>query len=130
MHLVQLQPCVVRPQQLDAGERGIDRPVAGGVDVMIHPVDGQHHVGLLRPLGAADDPQLAQHQRVMRVHRRLVGDKGDQVVVVDFLLAVGQRLEPHEHVVQLVVAQIVPQIAQLGPQRRTARQLAHRDVGL
>jgi hypothetical protein len=41
-------------------------------------------------------------------------DQRAEVVVEDLLLAVGQRLEPHEGVLELVVAEVVAELAQLG----------------
>ena len=128
MDLIELQPRLVRKEHLDRVERRIDRAVAGGVDVAFHPVDREREVRLLRALGAADDTQPAHLDEVVLGRRRIVRDQRHEVVVIDLLLAVGERLEAHEHVVELVVGQIIAQIAQLGAQRRAARMLAHGDV--
>ena len=52
-----------------------------------------------------DDPEQHPHRR------------SDQVVVEDLLLAVGQRLEPHEEVVELVVDHVEAQVLELGGER-------------
>ena len=59
----------------------------------------------------------------------LVIHQGQQIVVVDFFLAIGQGLEPHKYVLQLIVSQIITQIFQLSTQRSPARMFAHNDVG-
>ena len=45
----------------------------------------------------------------------------DEVVVVDLLLAVGERLEAHEDVVQLVVAQLIAELARASSAAPPAR---------
>jgi hypothetical protein len=83
----------------------------------------------LRRFGAADHAQELQFQMIVLIRRRRIGHQRDQVVVEDLLLAVGQRLEPHEQVVELVVDHVEAQVLELGAQRRPARMLAHgRDV--
>ena len=52
----------------------------------------------------------------MRVVGLFIGDKGEDVVVIDFLFAVGERLEADEDVGELVVGQIVAEFLELRPQ--------------
>ena len=96
---------------------------------MIHPFDGQRQLRLARAFGAADHAQALDLQRVVLFAGAAVLHQGDQVVVVDFLLGIGQRLEPHEDIRQLVVGQFEPQVPQLGPQGGAARMLAHHQIG-
>ena len=62
----------------------------------------------------------------MRLLPFFVLNQGDQIVVEHLFLAVGQGLEPHEDVVQLVVGQIIAEVLELGPQGGAARMFAHR----
>ena len=116
-------------QGLDAVERRIHRAIAGLAGLVLGAVNLKRHVCLLRSLGAADNAHRHQLDPVVLGVGRGPHQR-NQVIFIDFLLAVGQLLEPHEHVLKLVVAQLEPKIFQLGAQRCTARMLAHDDVGL
>jgi hypothetical protein len=76
---------------------------------------------------AAGDLQRHQVDAVVGA-QDLIVDQGDDVLVEDFLLAVGQVLEPAEGVGDGVVAQLVAQLLQLFAERVTARQLAQDDL--
>ena len=113
MDLIKLQPGGVGEQHLDRLEAGIHRAIAGGMNREFHPADHHGQIGGLRPLGATNDAQMGDLHVI--IHRVAAGvlHQGDQVIVIDFLFAVGQSLEPHEHVVQLVVGKVIAQIGQL-----------------
>ena len=55
----------------------------------------------------------------------LMIDKRLDVFVVDVLLAIGQRLEPVEGILEGILAQIETEFLQLGAERITPRMLAH-----
>ena len=81
-------------------------------------------VGALRAVGAGDHRQRDHLDAVVRGGDLLVDQRLD-VLVVDVLLAVGQRLEAHEGVLQLVVAELVAQLLQLVAEGVAAGMLAH-----
>ena len=116
-------------QGFDRVERRIHRAVAGRVCGNAFAVDGQTQGRLLRTFGAAHHTQVF-HLDAVLARAFLILHQRDQVVVIDFLLAVRQRLEPHKHVGQLVVGQLIAQLTQLGPQRGPAGVFAHHKVRL
>jgi hypothetical protein len=126
--LIDLQLRLVVEQHVHRVEGGIHRAIAGGVGGFFHPVDHQSQFRFARAFGAADHAQAFDLNVVVFLHRGLIGHQRHQILVVDLFLAVGQSLEAHEDVVQLVVGQLVSQLFQLGPQRGTARVFAHGDV--
>ena len=79
---------------------------------------------LLRPLRAGDDGQRDDLVAVLGVRHVLVDQRLD-VLVVDVLLLVGQRLEAVEGVLQRVVAEFVAQLLQLLAEGVAAGMLAH-----
>ena len=103
--LIELQARGVREQGLDAVEGGIDRAVARRVVGVHFAVDLQFDGGLGRPVGrTAQHLEADQAQAIVGPHHFVV-DQGDQVVVEDLLLDVGQILEPLEGGLDGVVAQ-------------------------
>ena len=57
VHLEEPQDRLVRGDLVDGVEHRVDRAVAGGVGRLLLTIDGDGQEGLLRPLGAGDDPQ-------------------------------------------------------------------------
>ena len=128
-HLIELQAGVVVDHCFDALERGIYWAVAGLFCAVLGPVHDQGHFGLVRTVGAADH----MHGLELDPVRLWIGGNAhqcDQILVVDFLFAVGQFFEPHEHILELVVAQFIAEVLQLGAQRGAARVFAHDDICL
>jgi hypothetical protein len=76
--------------------------------------------GLLRTLGAGDDPQVLDLDAVGAAGQGVV-HQGDDVVVEDVLLLVGQFLEALEGLVQGVLAQLVAQVPSASRGRRGGR---------
>ena len=112
MHLIKLQTRRMGHERLDTVEGRIDRPVAGLAGALFRAVDIQNHVGLLGPFRAADDCHGNELEPlILRVGR--CPHQGDEVVLVDFLFAVGQFLEPHEDVLELVVPKLVAEVLKL-----------------
>jgi hypothetical protein len=107
VHLEQAQGGRVRHDLVDGVEHRVDRTVAGGFGGAVDAVDVQRQLGRLA-LGAGDDPQVLDLD-LLRAAGQGVVDQGDDVVVVDVLLAVGQVLEAAEGLVQGVLAQVVAQ---------------------
>ena len=127
--LVELQLRLMRHQRLDAVEDRVDRAVAFGFLDLDHAVDVELHGGALRPMGAGDHGQRGQLDAVMRIGDFLIDQRLD-VLVVDVLLAVGERLHPHESVFQLVGAELVAHLLQLVHEGVTAGMLAEHQRGL
>jgi hypothetical protein len=127
VHLVELQPRLVGKSALTALKAASTGPSPVAVTWWSVPST----VSVRSADCGASVPQITRRNFTSRCGRpaprlgRGIGHQRDQVVVEDLLLAVGQRLEPHEDVVQLVVGQLVAQILQLRAQRRAARMLAH-----
>ena len=95
-----------------------------------HAVDLQLQQRARLGLGAGPELQRDELDALVVAHH-LVIDQGDDVLVVDDLLAVGQVLEAAERVVQRVVADIaIAQRVQLVAERGAAGMLAHHQAGL
>ncbi|MPL94951.1 hypothetical protein SDC9_41114 [bioreactor metagenome] len=129
LHLIDLQLRLGRVDCLHRLEAGVDRAVTGAGRALLDAVDQHLQLGFLT-VRTADHAQPFHLQVVVLGIGSAVRHQRDQILVIDLLLAVGERLEPHEDVVELVLGQIEAQILQLGAQRGAARMLAHRDVGL
>ena len=123
MHLVELQLRLVRHQRLDAVEHRVDRAVALGLLDLRLSLDVELHGGTLRAMGTRDHRQRTQLDPVMR-RRQLLVDQRLDVLVVDVLLAVGQRLHPREGILQLVGAELVAHLLQLVDEGMASRMLA------
>ena len=107
----------------DRVEGGIDGAIAMGGDRVIGAVHGEGHGRLLRARGAADHAQRFKDIVVMsRIFARL--HEGDEILVEHLFFAVGEILEPDKDILELVIAQLVAQIIELGPQRGAARVFA------
>ena len=83
----------------------------------------------LRAHGAGDHRQRQHLDAVVRVRDLLVDQRLD-VLVVDLLLAVGQRLEAHEGIFELVAGELVAELLQLVHEGMAAGMLAHHQRGL
>ena len=91
--------------RLDAVEGRVDRAVAVAFLDRRLAVDVELHGGALRPAGAGDHRQRDELDAVLRGRDLLVDQRLD-VLVVDVLLAVGERLEAHEGVFELVAGEL------------------------
>ena len=97
---------VVRQQQLDGVEGCIDRPVAGrSARFAALAVDVERQRRRLRTHVAGDTVSDDDLHAVVHVRDALIDERLD-VLVVDVLLAVGERLEAHEGVLHGVVAEL------------------------
>ena len=92
-------------------------------------VDVELHGGALRPARAGDHRQRDELDAVLRGRDLLVDQRLD-VLVVDVLLAVGQRLEAHEGVFELVGGELVAEFLELVHEGVAAGMLAHDQRGL
>ena len=102
MYLIELEHDVVRHDCLHAIEHCIDRTVAFALLEHLLAIDVELHGGALRATRAGDHRERDQLDAVLRM-RDLFVDQRLDVLVVDVLLAVGQRLEAHEGVLELVL---------------------------
>ena len=99
MYLVEFQHGLMRHDQADRVEHGIDGPVAAGDGVFFLAVDHEIDFCRLRTIGAGHDPQALEGDPLTFGGELLV-DECDDVVIEDMLLAVGKVLEALEGVVQ------------------------------
>ena len=129
MHLVEVEPRVVRHDRLDRIEDRIDHAVAGGRVRRRGALDIHLDSRRMRALRAGRDGERDEPVAVVGMHQLVVDQRGD-VLVVDRALAVGEILEAAERVVQRVVAELVAQLPQLVAERRATRVLAHDKRGL
>ena len=104
-------------------------PLPSASSVVTLPVDVEPHGGALGPAGAGDHGQRDEPDAVVRGRDALVDERLD-VLVVDVLLAVGEVLEAHEGVLELVVREAVAHLLELRPEGVAARMLAHDERGL
>ena len=128
MHLIKLQTCVMREQVFDRVKGRIDRPVAFGLGRLFNAINRHGQRRLLRPFGAADHAQVLDLQAIAFTVNPDI-DQRNQIFVIDLFLAIGQFLEAHEHIVKLIIGQIIAQIMQFRAQSGTARMFAHHDIG-
>ena len=129
VHLIKLQHRLVRHHRLDAVEDGVDRAVALALLDQRLAVDVELHGGALRPVGAGDDRERDQLDVILGGRDLLVDQRLD-VLVVDVLLAVGQRLEAHEGVFELIAGELVAQLLELVHEGVPPGMLAHDQRGL
>ena len=106
----------------------VNRAIAGFGRDDVLAIDLHFQRRLSRAAGAADNLQRHDLQPIP-VPIRCGRNQSDDIVVIDFLLAVGEFLEPHENILQLVVTDLVSQISQLGAQRGASRVFAQRQRG-
>ena len=95
-----------------AVEDRVDRAVAGRLHGLVLAVDVERDGRRLRAHRAGDDGQRQHADAVVRGGDLLVDQRLD-VLVVDVLLAVGERLEAVEGVLDRVVAELVAELLQL-----------------
>ena len=112
--------------QLNVASTG---PLPSHSSIDLLAVDVELHGGALRPARAGDHRERDQLDAVLRVRDLLVDQRLD-VLVVDVLLAVGQRLEAHEGVLELVLLQVIAHLLELVHEGVAAGVLAHHQRGL
>ncbi len=110
VHLIELELGRMRHQHLDGREDRIHRAVAGGVHGVLRPVHVERQRRRLRSGRAGDHLQRHHPHAVVRVRDLLVDERLD-VLVVDMLLAVGERLEAIEGILERVLAEFVAELA-------------------
>ena len=120
----------MRHQRLDRVEDRIDRAVAGRTaSVTCSPSMSSVSVAVCGPCVPAITVSDTHLDAVLRVRDLLVDQRLD-VLVVDLLLAVGERLEAHEGVFELVAGELVAELLQLVHEGVAAGVLAHHQRGL
>ncbi len=90
MHLIEFKHGAMRHERLDRIEDGVDRSVAGRLMGGVNAVDIESQRRRLRALGAGEDSEVDELDALMRVYD-LVVDEGDQILVIDDLLSVGEN---------------------------------------
>src|SRR6476620_5319799 len=112
MHLIKLEHGLVGDERLDRIEGRVPRPVTG----RLHGVMAAFHVERrgrgLRPHGAGNHGEADQLHAILGVRDLLVDQRLD-VLVVDVLLAIGERLEANEGVLELVARQVISELLEL-----------------
>ena len=101
MHLIKLKLRLVRHQRRIALKIASTGPLPVDCVVTCSPSMSSVSVADLRAHGAGDHRQRQHLDAVVRVRDFLVDQRLD-VLVVDLLLLVGQRLEAHEGIFKLV----------------------------
>jgi len=76
-----------------------------------------------------DNGERHQLQAVLRVRNALVHERLD-IFIVDVLLAIGERLEPHEGILELVAGQMIAEFLQLVDESVASGMLAHHQRSL
>src|SRR5262245_15267125 len=122
-----LEPALEPGDGVDGRQRGIDGPVAhaGGLEQLA--LLSQPHRRRRYDTRSADDVQVVQLEH-FRDLRRLVGDDGEQILVIDFLLAIGEILELPERAVEVGALELEAQVLEPGGQRVPARVLAEDEL--
>ncbi len=91
--------------------------------LLLLPVDTKHQIGGLRTRCSCTHLQRYEFDAFVLTHN-FVLDKRDQIILEYFLLLVGEIFEPCKSFLQSVIAQLKPQLGQLGFKRMSARMLA------
>src|SRR6478752_2718098 len=120
MHLVELERRLMRHERPDRPEDGVHRTVAGrlGGDVLAIDVERQRR-GLWTH--RAGDHRERQHlDAVVGVSDFLIDQRFD-ILVVDLLLAVSQRLEADESIFELIAGEFVAQLLQIVDESMASR---------
>ena len=103
MNLIQLQRRgVVRHDLADCGEQRVDGSITAHRRRCLDAVDRQRQDGALRPGRPAINLDLNDFDRVMTT-QNLVIDQGNDVLIPDRLLGVGEVFEAFERIAELVV---------------------------
>jgi hypothetical protein len=104
VNLIQFEQRLVRHEPLDAVECGIDRTIAGGLHGLMLAFDVERQRCRPWPDHTGDDGERHKFHAVLRVSNALVHECLD-IFVVDKFLKVGERLETHEGILELVAGQ-------------------------
>src|SRR5262245_8617710 len=127
-HLVERQTRLVRHDFLDSYEGRINRAVAGRLVGLLLAVDLERDGRLLWAAGAGNHSQCHHFDAVMGRGDLLI-DQSLDILVIDMLLAVSERLEAHEGVLEGIVAELITELLQLLPEGMAAGMLAHDQRG-
>ena len=121
MDLEEVELGIMIDDLADRIEDGINRTVAGTACLAKFTIDPHTQFRLLRAHRPCDDTQLVEGNTL--AHRRqLVVNQGEDVVVEDMLLAVGEILEPAKRFVQRVLVEFVAETGELVPERISPRK--------
>src|SRR5512132_2691401 len=121
------QPPLHPGDGVDGGQHRVHRPVADARVLVRLPFLLQLHGGGRNHAGTADDVQVLELVRHLRL-RDLVGHDGHEVLVVDLLLAVGEVLEGLERAVQLTAGEVEAELLEPRGERVPAGVLAEDEL--
>ena len=119
MNLIKLQHGPVWYELVDGIERRIDRTVACRLHCLFNTIKIKRKCRRLWAHGAGNDDQ-GNHLRTIGRRRNALIYQGFDVLIVDVLLAICERLEPREGIFQLIFAQFIPEFLQLVAERVSA----------